>query len=104
MCSCGIQAMSHAATMLDIRLLNTREMLNTQDTTLNPYKPEWYRFGQERSWLPAMERVCGTQKEVDGMKHSHSFTSASNSLLKQSWAVVGSSVFPFALALAAVCM
>ena len=102
--SCGIQAMAHPASLLDIRLLNAHEDLDARDRTLEAGRPEWYRFGQQRSWLPVMERVCGTQNDVDIMKHSHSFSAAGNAVLKQSWSVIGGSMLATTLALVMVAM
>lgn len=100
--SCGIQAMAHPASLLDIRLLNAHADLDNRDRTLEAQRPEWYRFGQQRSWLPVMERVCGTQNDVDIMKHSHSFSAAGNAVLKRSWSVIGGSVLAATLALVMV--
>lgn len=81
--------MPHPASVQDLLTLNMQEMLKAPERTLETEQPEWYRWVQQLSWLPAMERVCGTQKEVDGMKHSHTFSASSPVLDTQGWSTIG---------------
>jgi hypothetical protein len=90
--------MAHTLSDLELREINDAQV-RTQHTKPALDKSEWFRFGQQRHWLPPIERVCGSQREVDVMKHSHSFSGSSPSLLKQSWHIVGAAFMANAAAL-----
>lgn len=87
---------------LDLRLLNSQEMTLSRHVVGD--QAEWHRFAQQKGWLPHMLRVCGTQKEVDAMKHSHSFSASSLTLFKQSGSLMGSAMLVTVLALVLVCL
>ena len=70
-----MQAMDDAATLLEIRRMNQKaETVETQTS----HGPVLRRYPQSRSYLRPLERVCGTESDVEAMRASPSSTVSSN--------------------------
>lgn len=72
--------MNRLVSSRELLLMNSPDIMHTKDATLDGERPVWYRFGQMKPWLPAVERVCGSQRDVDAMRHSHAFSARSSAV------------------------
>ena len=67
MCSCGIQSTRRAVPPGELRQANTEF---DAAFVASPADPHWRYFGQSRDFFYPLERVCGTEQDVDGMRAS----------------------------------
>eukprot|EP00892_Ulva_mutabilis_P002816 jgi/Ulvmu1/12535/UM090_0022.1 len=74
---CGMQAMDRRATALEVQQWNSQVRQRARDAADGP---EWRRYGQSHSYLPAIERVCGTKADVAAMQTNTAATLARNTV------------------------
>lgn len=67
--------MDRAASLLEILLMNQKAD-TVQETTSQG--PVWKRYVQSHSYQRPLERVCGTESDVEAMRGSLSSTAASS--------------------------
>lgn len=67
MYSCGIQAMGQVATLLEIRKMDEAAEMNSGGAGTGAHQRY---FGQAFSYLRPLERVCGTESDIDAMRSS----------------------------------
>ena len=65
-CSCGIQSLRR---IIRPPALHEANLAFDQDS-LDAGKPQWRYFGQVRDFYYPLERVCGTEEHVDGMRRN----------------------------------
>lgn len=64
-CSCGIQSTRRLAALDELWLSNIEF-----DGQTDPEMPRWRYFGQARPYLWPLERVCGSEREIDAMRRN----------------------------------
>ena len=93
-CSCGMQSMRDVITLPQLQEFNRGR---DAELLADGSAPAWRYFGQTRNFLWPLERVCGTEAEVDTMRVSSGAVAASV------WMLSGWMLVACALATVAQC-